>query len=114
MITAKFKQNLAGLFTSFEITGHAGFADIGEDIVCAAVSVLAIETVNSLDKMAGHQMIVEEADREGGYLYAEVRPELTPEQKSITQILLKHLYLSLEDVATTYPDYVRIKKLTRK
>lgn len=108
MIEARFNHNESGAIVSFEITGHAGYADMGEDIVCAAVSVLAIETVNSLDKMANHQMIVEQADKEGGYLYAEVQTGLTDQQDSVTQILLKHLYLSLKDVAETYPDYVKL------
>ena len=33
----------------FEITGHANFDEYGSDIVCAAVSMLAYTTVNSLD-----------------------------------------------------------------
>lgn len=112
MITAKFiVDSTEETILSFEITGHAGYADAGEDIVCAAVSVLAIETVNSIDKMASHQMAVKEADNEGGYLFAQVRPDLTPEQAQITQILLKHLYFSLEDVALTYPDYVTIETI---
>ena len=55
-------------------------------------------------------MLVDEADDEGGYLYAEILSEREAEQQYITQILLKHLFYSLEDVAQTYPDYVTIKK----
>lgn len=108
LITAKFSRDSKERILSFEVTGHAGYADAGEDIVCAAVSVLAIETVNSIDKMANHQMTVKEADEEGGYLSARIQSNLSPKQEEITQILLQHLYLSLEDVSSTYPDYVRI------
>lgn len=111
MIIAKFIKNSKDLIYSFEITGHAGYAEAGEDIVCAAVSVLAIETVNSIDKMADHQMFVEEADNDGGYLFAQIKPNLSENQAQVTQILLKHLYLSLQDVATTYPDYVTIETI---
>ena len=31
----------------FEIRGHAGWANFGQDIVCAGVSVLAINTQNA-------------------------------------------------------------------
>ncbi|MDE7105331.1 MAG: ribosomal-processing cysteine protease Prp, partial [Ruminococcus sp.] len=35
MIQAKFyKKN--GKFSGFRVSGHAGYADAGEDIVCAA------------------------------------------------------------------------------
>ncbi|MDE1548385.1 ribosomal-processing cysteine protease Prp [Jeotgalibaca caeni] len=109
MITAKFSHDEEGQICSFEITGHAGYADAGEDIVCAAVSVLAIETVNSIDKMVDHQMIVKEADQDGGYLYAHVQSNLSLKQQEISQILLQHLYLSLQDVSATYPDFVQLK-----
>ena len=35
----------------FQISGHAGFARRGKDIVCSAVSALAINTINSIDKL---------------------------------------------------------------
>ena len=33
---------------SIEVKGHAGYAKRGEDIVCAAISVLTINTINSI------------------------------------------------------------------
>ncbi len=45
-ITVKKRKSLSGI----SIKGfHAGYAEEGQDIVCAAVSVLMINTVNSLD-----------------------------------------------------------------
>lgn len=109
MITAKFKQDEYGNIRSYEITGHSGYAEAGEDIICAAVSVLAIETVNSIEKLASYRMSVKEADDEGGYLYAEMHLDGSDEQIYISQILLKHLCYSLQDVAETYPDFVRVE-----
>lgn len=40
------------ILKGFEITGHANFDEYGSDIVCAAVSILAYTTVNSLDRYA--------------------------------------------------------------
>ena len=37
--------------------GHAGFADHGEDVVCAAVSMLFINTLNSIEALAGDDHI---------------------------------------------------------
>jgi hypothetical protein len=38
-----------GVYTGFKSEGHAGYAEPGEDIVCAAVSVLLTNTVNSIE-----------------------------------------------------------------
>ena len=43
------------VYTGVELLGHAGFAQSGQDIVCAAVSALIITTVNSLENS---QMII--------------------------------------------------------
>lgn len=37
-------------YRGFKIEGHAEYARSGEDIICAAASVLAINTVNSIEQ----------------------------------------------------------------
>ena len=34
----------------FDVEGHAGYGEYGEDIVCAAVSILVINTINSIER----------------------------------------------------------------
>ena len=51
MIHANIIRNGKVIEEGFDITGHAGFAKAGEDIVCAAVSMLAINTINTLEKL---------------------------------------------------------------
>ena len=46
MITITVKKR-NGNYLEFVSKGHAGYAEEGQDIVCAAVSVLVINTVNS-------------------------------------------------------------------
>ena len=41
-------RNRDNEFLGFECLGHAGYAEEGEDIVCAGISALVINTVNSL------------------------------------------------------------------
>ena len=48
MITITVKKR-NDTYIEFRIKGHAGYAEEGQDIVCAAVSVLIINTVNSLE-----------------------------------------------------------------
>ncbi|MBO6116028.1 MAG: ribosomal-processing cysteine protease Prp [Ruminococcus sp.] len=47
MIRAGFKKS-NGFLTGFDISGHAGYADSGQDIVCAAVSSAVQLTLNLL------------------------------------------------------------------
>lgn len=41
-------QNPDGV-TGFHCIGHSGYAKAGQDIICAAVSVLVINTVNAIE-----------------------------------------------------------------
>ena len=46
MITIKVRKK-NGSYEEFISKGHAGYAEAGQDIVCAAVSALIINTVNA-------------------------------------------------------------------
>ena len=47
MITVTFSYSEKKL-NGFEIKGHSGYADVGQDVVCAAVSSAAYLTVNTI------------------------------------------------------------------
>jgi hypothetical protein len=51
MIQAKFFSK-AGQLTGFSVSGHSGYADAGEDIVCAAVSSAVQLTANGITEIS--------------------------------------------------------------
>ncbi len=51
MTKVTFYQNSDNQCTGFHVEGHAGYADAGEDIVCAGISALVINTVNSIEEL---------------------------------------------------------------
>ncbi len=55
MITMTVFRSDTGIYQGFLCSGHAGFARAGRDIVCAAVSVLVINTVNSIEQFGSGQ-----------------------------------------------------------
>ena len=61
MITIKVRKK-DGSYEEFISKGHAGYAEAGQDIVCAAVSALIITTVNSLEKFTVTSFDVKEND----------------------------------------------------
>ena len=52
-------------FKEIECNGHAGYAEYGEDIVCAAVSVLTINTVNSIEQLTKDKIDTFENENDG-------------------------------------------------
>ena len=52
MIRVTIYKNEKHQCVGFKAHGHAGFSEEGQDIVCAAVSVLTINTLNAIEKFA--------------------------------------------------------------
>ena len=52
MTTATFYKKRNGDLKGFRIEGHSGYAESGSDIVCAAISALVMNTVNSIIEFA--------------------------------------------------------------
>lgn len=48
MICADFFRDPQDKLTGFRITGHAGYADYGEDVCCASVSSAVMMTANTI------------------------------------------------------------------
>lgn len=95
-----------------KITGHAGFADAGMDIVCAAVSTQVISVENSIDRLLGVAVDAKINENQGGYLELTFPDNLQGRLKEDVQLLLRHLYLSYQVLQKTYPKYIQLKQDT--
>ncbi len=51
MIQVTVYKDNQGHYTGFRCDGHADYAQEGQDIVCSAVSVLTINTINAIDAL---------------------------------------------------------------
>ena len=96
-----------GCITGFEVKGHAGFAEAGQDIVCAAVSALTQSTLNGLRSVLKAPVMFD-IDDQGATLEAELTPEATEEQVRQAQMLLVTLLEGLQAIERSYPRNVRI------
>lgn len=87
----------------FVIRGHAGYRPYGEDIVCAAVSALAQNTVQSLVVVGGLTRELQVVMTEG-YLFCGIRPECAEACKDpVIQGLFRSLKLGISDIAGGHP-----------
>ena len=100
----------ASRITGFSIKGHSGYAEEGSDIVCAAVSVLALTTDHALCRLVGLSPI--ERGGEDGYLEVHLPGGMSKQQMHDAQLLMSALHLGLENIAQDYPRFVRLT--TRK
>lgn len=107
MIKITVFRNPKEQITAFTVDGHAGFAAKGEDIVCAAVSVLTIGTVNALADLL-HIPLTVQAQEEDGFLHCVIPTDLDEKRAEKAQLLLEAMLHSLKGVAAEYKEHVCI------
>ncbi|WP_071130938.1 ribosomal-processing cysteine protease Prp [Enterococcus timonensis] len=111
MIKGNFKRDADGHLVQFTLTGHADSGPYGSDLVCAAVSALAISTVNGLEALAGFTPEVISDNQNGGYLSMSLISGMSGEQVNISQILLENLLLGLQSVAAENQKYLTVQTI---
>ncbi|UQS83444.1 ribosomal-processing cysteine protease Prp [Bombilactobacillus thymidiniphilus] len=114
MIKATFHCNGAGHVTSYQISGHAQSGPYGQDIVCAAVSVVSIGTINSLQEVAGVNPHFTSNDLDGGFLQCAVDyPKITDVMQQNSAItLMDSCYQIMKSIVANYSDFIQIELLT--
>ncbi len=96
------KDGKRGCLCEFRVKGHANYAQSGEDIVCAAVSILVYNTINSCEKFCGVCLDVTDL---GNQMICRV-----PEGKLSegATVLLRSLVFGIEQLSEQYSEYVRL------
>ncbi len=105
MISISIYRNAKKNIEQFIVKGHAYAADPGQDIVCAAVSVLSQTTVLALHEIA-HVAI--EYEIENGYLKCKLPMNLMEKELYETKLLIDTMLLGLNNIQESYPQYVEI------
>lgn len=104
MTRATFYQNSENQCIGFEVNGHAEYAQEGEDIVCAAISVLTINTINSIEAFTEDKFRVD-VDEES----ASIRFSLEEGPSRECLLLLNSLILGLQRMEDEqYADFIDI------
>lgn len=94
-----FKDTVA----SFEISGHTGAGEQGNDIVCSAVSSAAYMAANTIIEIMGLSPKTEVRD---GYMCITMNAHDAQKAKFLTD----GLYLHLKELAGQYPDNLKIER----
>ena len=85
----------------FYVSGHAGYADSGSDIVCSAVSAIAITILNSIEELSDVSFTLD-CDQESGnmdFMFKE-----SPDIKA--QTLIQAFVIGISGIEESYGDYI--------
>ena len=91
--------------TGFSISGHSGYAEAGQDIVCAAVSAVVTMAEATINDVCGAKAKVRVKDEQARITLT--LPASCDEEESV-QAVLSGMMLTLISLREDYPDYIEV------
>ncbi len=104
MIQLTVKEQASGRINSFEMSGHADYAEHGKDLVCAAASAVSFGAVNAIISLTGVTPAIQQGDA-GGYLKV-VLPET--EEDHDQQLIVRAMIVSMQTIEQDYAQFIKI------
>ena len=102
MINATIFRDSKRRIKGFTVKNH------GESFVCAAVSMLVLNTVNSIEFFTKDEFVCNLNEEDGGFLdFSLANPATITEG---TRILLEAMVLGLMSAQEEYPDEIKLKE----
>lgn len=101
MIYVVIFQNSNSDYIGFKTYGHAEYDDPGKDIVCSAVSAIAITILNSIEELSDVNFTLD-CDQENGDMAFMLKD--LPDVKA--QTLMQAFVIGISGIEESYGDYI--------
>ncbi|MEH6993646.1 ribosomal-processing cysteine protease Prp [Neobacillus drentensis] len=105
MINITINRTVSESIQSFEISGHAFFANRGKDIVCAGVSAVSVGAINAVHALTG---ITPEIEKGDGFLRCIIPENIQNDIYEKVQLLLEGMIISLLTIEEEYGKHIKI------
>lgn len=107
MIRVVIKRNSEGNIVEFNVKGHADYAEHGQDVVCAAVSALAISSVLGIQEYV-------KVDCPGkmshGKFDCKIPSDISSEKRMQVNAILETMFLGIKKFRGEYSSYIKLKE----
>ena len=91
--------------TGFSVSGHSGYAEAGQDIVCAAISAVVTMAEATINEVCGAKAKVRVKEEDARITLT--LPVSCDEEESV-QAVLAGMLLTLCSFRDQYPDYIEV------
>ena len=91
--------------TGFSVSGHSGYAEAGQDILCAAISAAVALTETTINDVCGGKAKVRVNEEDARITLT--LPASCDEEESV-QAVLSGMMLTLISLREDYPDYIEV------
>ena len=95
MITVSVRKN------EIEISGHANYAEVGKDIVCAGVTALTQTLIRSIENLTSDKIEYEISPGRSDIHFRNLSEE--------GKLLVDSFFIGVCQIADEFPEYVRVE-----
>ena len=94
--------------TGFSVSGHSGYAEAGQDIICAAISAVVTMAEATINDVCGAKAKVRVKEEDARVTLT--LPASCDEEETV-QAVLSGLMLTLISLREDYPDYIEVMEV---
>ena len=94
--------------TGFSVSGHSGYAEAGQDIVCAAISAVVTMAEATINDVCGAKAKVRVKDEDARITLT--LPASCDEEETV-QAVLAGMMVTLCNLRDDYPDYIEVMEV---
>ena len=95
-------------YKGFRCIGYAEYAEPGEDIVCSAVSVLVINTINAIDEFTSVPYTVD-TDEDSGFIDLCLSEDSNDDIYHDAALLLDTMVMGLQSIEETHSEFIHLE-----
>ena len=107
-----------GFFYGFEEQGHAGYADAGNDIICAALSSMTMLLVNAIEISYASSVdyTIDEKTTDIKVIAKSALPKYEKDEKKQYAIsgLIQAYFFQLMDLVEEYYEFLDVKEIEKE
>ena len=96
--------------TGFSVSGHSGYAEAGEDIVCAAITSAVRLTECTINDVLGLEASVKVREKDAS-ITLKLPAKLGQTNESTCQALLTGLMVHFVQLAEEYPEFISVMEV---
>ena len=107
-IIVKYDKSLCSVI---ELSGHAGYARSGYDIVCSGITTATFTSINLIEKISSDCFKLD-VKEDAGYLHMSLEYQnLSDSEIEFIQLIIRNLIDMYEEIKRNYPKYLKIEIL---
>ncbi len=107
MIQVTIEKDQSDHILSFEMKGHAEFAEHGKDLVCAAATAVSFGAVNAIVELTNVIPEVKQG-QDGGFLKVSFSQDLDQMKMENVQLIVQAMIVSLQTIEQDYGQHIKI------